>query len=75
MKAPKLHKSSKDKVLFGVAGGLAEYFNVEPVLVRLAFVLLAFANGAGLLIYIVLAIILPKEETTATRTEDIVREN
>ena len=56
----RLYKSSREKMLFGVAGGLAEYFDVDPVLVRIVFVILAFAGGAGLWIYIALAIIMPK---------------
>ena len=52
-------------MLFGVAGGLAEYFNVDPVLIRLAFVLLVLGHGSGLLLYLVLAILMPEEKTTA----------
>lgn len=55
---PKLTKSSEDKVLFGVAGGLAEHFDVDPLLVRLGFVALCFVDGIGLLLYVVLAIIM-----------------
>lgn len=48
----------------GVCGGIAEYFNIDPTLVRLAFVLLIFANGIGLLLYIIAAIIIPLNPTT-----------
>jgi phage shock protein C len=71
----RLHKSSKDKVLFGVAGGLAEHFAVDPTLVRLVFVLLTFASGAGIIIYLVLAVIMPPEQTSATQPADVIREN
>ncbi len=71
----RLHKSKTEHLIFGVCGGLAEYFNIDPVLVRLAFVLLVFASGVGILAYIILAIIMPKEETVATKQTDIVREN
>ena len=60
-------------MIFGVAGGLASYFDVDPVLTRVAFVILTFAGGSGLLLYIVLAIIMPPEDATArdTTREDV----
>ena len=58
---PKLTKSSEDKVLFGVAGGLAEHFNVDPLLVRLGFIVLSLGEGVGLLLYIALALIIPPQ--------------
>ncbi len=60
----KLYKSSKEKMISGVAGGIAEYFEIDPVFVRLLFVLLAFFNGIGLIAYIVCAIVMPKEPTS-----------
>jgi len=47
-------------MIAGVCGGLAQYFNIDPVLVRLAFVALTLATGAFLLVYIALAIITPE---------------
>ncbi len=55
----KLHKSQTDKKLCGVCGGLAEYFNIDPTLVRLLWILFSIAGGAGLLAYIIAAIIMP----------------
>lgn len=57
----KLMRSSTNKTLCGVCGGLAEYFDVDPTLVRVAYVFLSiFAAGfPGLLLYIVMAIIMP----------------
>ena len=52
--------SEKDKMLAGVCGGLAEYFDVDPSLVRLATVLLCLYAGTGLLVYIIAAIIIPE---------------
>lgn len=49
----------------GVCGGIAEYLNVDPTLVRLGFVLLAFAGGSAILLYIVLAIVVPRAPTGA----------
>ncbi len=56
----KLHRSTTNKMLAGVCGGVAEYFNVDPTLVRLAFVVLALLGGPGILLYIILWIILPE---------------
>lgn len=63
----KLTRSSSDKMLCGVAAGVAEYFDIDPVLVRLAFVLLTLADGVGALAYIVLCIVMPEQTTTAQK--------
>jgi len=47
-------------MIAGVCGGIAEYLNVDPTLIRLGFVLLTFASGTGILLYLVMAIIVPK---------------
>ncbi len=76
MTTQRLHRSSKDRMLFGVASGMAEYFDVDVTLVRLLWLLFIFATGgAGILLYIALAIIMPREETTATEPRDVIREN
>ena len=49
----------REKKLFGVCSGLGDYFDVDPTLVRAAFVVVFLAAGSGLLIYIVLAIVMP----------------
>jgi phage shock protein C len=70
--AHRLHKSRDDRFMFGVAGGIAEYFDVDPVLVRGGWVLLTVATGGiGLLVYIVLAIVTPKSRRQVSRTETI----
>ncbi len=56
-----LTKSKSNKMIFGVCGGIGEYFGIDPTLIRLAFVLLAFLNGIGIVIYIILAVIMPSE--------------
>lgn len=60
----KLYRSSSEKIIGGVAGGLAEYFKIDPVLVRILFFIAATFNGLGVLIYIVLWAINPMSETT-----------
>ena len=58
----RLFRSEKDKMLGGVCGGLGVYFNIDPTLVRLGWVILTFVScGFGLLAYIVAAIIVPTE--------------
>lgn len=49
----RLYRSTKDKYIGGVCGGLAEYFGIDPAIIRILFLLLFFAEGAGLLAYIV----------------------
>ena len=56
----KLYRSVTDKMLAGVCGGLAEYFAIDPVIVRLIFVLAVIFGGSGILAYIILWIIIPK---------------
>lgn len=55
----RLYKSRKDRFLFGVCGGLAEYFEVDPTLVRILTVALC-TTGTGLLLYIVAAVVMPE---------------
>ena len=62
MSSTRLRRSSKEKMLFGVAGGLAGHFDVDPVLVRVAFVVLCFVDLIGLIAYVALAIIMPRDE-------------
>jgi phage shock protein PspC (stress-responsive transcriptional regulator) len=57
----RLYRSRKEKMIGGVAGGLAEYFEIDPVIVRLGFVLLFFAGGIAFLAYIVCMVVIPKE--------------
>jgi phage shock protein C len=57
--AQKLYRSSNDKMIGGVAGGMADYFNIDPVILRVLFVLLLFAWGASFFFYILLWIIVP----------------
>jgi phage shock protein C len=57
--APRLLRRRLDnRVIAGVCGGLADYFGIDPILVRLAFVVITFAGGAGVLAYIVLWIVM-----------------
>lgn len=55
----KLYRSSTDRMIAGVCGGLGAYLAIDPVLIRLFFVLLTLAGGSGMLIYVVLWIVIP----------------
>lgn len=59
----KLYKSREQKMLGGVCGGIAEYFEVDPVLVRIVFIALTLLHGGGLLAYIIGLIIIPVAPT------------
>jgi phage shock protein C len=61
MNDKKLVRSSDDRMLFGVAGGLAVYLNIDPVLVRLFFVLLTLSTGYAPIIYLLLALLMPED--------------
>jgi len=56
----RLYRSRHDRMVAGVCGGLADFLGFDPTLIRLAFLLLALANGAGLLIYFLMLIIVPE---------------
>ena len=64
MKDKKLTRSADDRMLAGVAGGLADYLGIDPALVRLIFVIIALFGGVfpGLLIYIVLWVVMPEQD-------------
>ena len=57
----KLYKSNTDKKVDGVCAGIAEYFNIDPTLIRVAWILLALFVGSGLLAYIICAIVMPRK--------------
>lgn len=62
MEGKKLYRSKTDKMVSGVCGGLAQYFNVDPTLIRLIFAVLILAGvGSPLLIYLIMAIVIPLE--------------
>ncbi len=55
----KLYRSRSNRQVAGVCGGLAEYFNMDPTLIRVLFVVLAVLGGSGLVLYLALWIIVP----------------
>lgn len=63
------YRTTNDKIIAGVCGGLAEYFAIDPLLVRLIFVILAVAGGGGILIYALLWIVTPEKPLNFQKNE------
>jgi len=57
----RLTRSSSDKVLTGLAGGIGRYLGVDPVVIRIAFVVLTFVGGTGILLYLAGWLLIPEE--------------
>lgn len=61
----RLYKSNKDKVFDGVCGGIGEYFNMDPVVIRLLWVILVIFGGTGVIAYLIAMLIIPKNDEAA----------
>ncbi len=70
----KLYRSNSDKIIAGVCGGLGEFLNIDPVLIRLAFVLATVFGGAGFVIYVAMWLLIPAEGESSTHAEDLAAE-
>ena len=57
-----IHRSRDEKMIAGVCGGLAEWLDLDPSIVRLIFILMALTFGHGILVYLVLALVMPLEK-------------
>ena len=71
----RLYRSKSDRMIWGVCGGLAKYFDMDPTIVRLVFVLLIFANGLGILAYLIMAVVVPLEGSKTVDSKETVKEN
>lgn len=72
----RLYRSERDRILGGVAGGLADFFDVDSTLVRIIFVLLTIFGGGGIIIYLILWILVPTEsKTDGIFTKEFMHEN
>lgn len=60
----RLYKSRNNKMICGVCAGIADYFNIDPTIVRVLWAVLALAAGSGILAYIICAIIMPEGDTS-----------
>lgn len=63
----RLYRNEEDVILAGVASGIATYFDIDPVIVRILFIIFAFFNGIGILVYIILWLVVPVAQTTAQK--------
>ncbi len=65
----RMYRDPDNRVIAGVCSGLAAYWHLDPTIVRIVFVALAFFGGGGLIIYLILLIVLPEAQTTAQKLE------
>lgn len=73
MNGKKLFRSENERIIAGIAGGLAQYFGTDPILIRIIFIFLAFMGGGGIALYILLWMFVPAENQV-TEKADIVHE-
>lgn len=66
MPTKRLVRPQEGRILFGVCAGLGQYFNMDPTLVRILWVLLSFVAGSGIMLYVILAIIMPSDSGVIT---------
>ena len=70
-----IYRSETNRILAGVAGGLGDYFDIDPVIFRIIFVLLTVFGGSGILIYIILWILIPDESSSELKSDEAIRKN
>ena len=70
---PRLTRSTADKMVAGVCGGLGEYLAIDPVLIRIFFVLLTIGGGSGVLVYLLLWILIPEAGRAEAGAEETIR--
>lgn len=70
-----LHRSTTNKVIAGVAGGIGEYFNIDPTIVRIIFIMLTIFGGSGILIYLVLWLVMPADTLRDLNTNEHIKNN
>lgn len=68
----KLYRSRKNKIIGGVCAGLGNYFDLDPTLIRVLFVVFAFLNGFSILLYLILLVVIPKEPIQTTQDEFVI---
>ena len=69
----RLERSTSDKLVAGVSGGLGRYFDIAPAVFRLGFVVLTLLGGAGILVYIAAVLVIPKEGEDGSLAEDVLK--
>ena len=71
----RLYRSRSDRMIWGVCGGLAKYFDMDPTIVRVITVLSIFFGSLGIWAYLILAIVVPLENSKAAEPKDTIKEN
>ena len=66
----KLYRSENNRVLCGVCGGIAEYFEMDAALVRIGFIIFSMACGSGVLAYLAASVIMPYRKTAVSENEE-----
>lgn len=61
MEPKRIYRSRTDKIVAGICGGLGEYFSIDPVIIRIIFIILLLSVGSGILIYLIAWIVIPLE--------------
>jgi len=78
MDQKRLTRSATDKKIAGICGGLGEYFNVDPVIFRIAFCFAIFMGGTGFILYIIMLLVIPEKHTSfqysSNQNEEIIIE-
>ena len=71
----RLYRSDTDKLIGGVCGGLGEYLGLDPLIMRIAFAVLAMISGIGLAVYILMWLFIPLAHTGSVTQDEVVRQN
>jgi phage shock protein C len=71
----RLYRSEKERMIGGVAGGLAEYFNIDPTLVRIGFVVATIFWGTGVLVYLAMWLIVPSQSNLSKAGSEALNHN
>ncbi len=64
----KIQRSRTDRIIFGVCGGFGKHFDIDPVILRIFFILFTLTNGIGLFVYLILALVIPQEPGISPET-------
>lgn len=71
----RLYRSERDRIIAGVCGGLAEYLDIDPTVIRFLWVVITVFAGSGILIYILACFLIPSENYFAASKNDTVKDN
>lgn len=69
----KIYRSESDRMIAGICGGIGEYFDIDPTLVRIIFAFILL-SGSGFILYIILWVVIPSQSQLKSKREDIKQE-